>query len=249
MTDAVDPPNETSTSYRTFLEGHETAHPFDFNNRLQLFIDAYRRHRATLGRPADVLDIGSGREPELLAHLDPLDNYRGLDFYDESTVSMPAYTQLDLNSQSLSDALAERSFDVIFCGEVLEHLFAPDVLLGQIHDVLRDDGILVVSTPNLAYWRNRILLLFGISPLYLENAVEMKLGRRFRALGQGNPTEGHVKVFTYRALRDTLALKNFEILEVTATVTWPNRLDRFAGRLSHSLAANNVVVARPRPTN
>jgi SAM-dependent methyltransferase len=136
------------------------------------------------------------------------------------------------------------AFDVVFCGEVLEHLFAPDAILGQIHQTLRHDGILIVSTPNLAYWRNRLLLLVGISPFYLENAVEMKLGRRFRALGQGNETEGHVKVFTYRALRDVLALKGFDIVGVTSTVTWPNRLDRLAGRVSHSLAANNVIVAR-----
>jgi SAM-dependent methyltransferase len=236
--------DNATTSYRDFLARHETAHPFDFNNRLQLFVDAYRSHRATLGRPADILDIGCGRQPELLTHIDPADHYHGLDFYDPSTVSMPAYTQLDLNSESLVEALGKGSFDVVFCGEVLEHLFAPDTLLGQIHETLRDDGILVVSTPNLAYWRNRILLVFGISPLYLENAVEMKLGRRFRALGQGNPTEGHVKVFTYRALRDVLALKAFDIVGVTSTVTWPNRLDRLAGRLSRSLAANNVIVAR-----
>lgn len=236
----------TTTSYREFLDRHETAHPFDFNNRLQLFVDAYRSHRALLGRPADILDIGCGRKPELLEHIDPADNYHGLDFYDPSTVSMPAYTQLDLNSESLVEALGKDRFDVVFCGEVLEHLFAPDTLLGQIHETLRDGGILVVSTPNLAYWRNRVLLVFGISPLYLENAVEMKLGRRFRALGQGNPTEGHVKVFTYRALRDVLALKGFDVVGVTSTVTWPNGLDRVAGRISHSLAANNVIVAHRR---
>jgi SAM-dependent methyltransferase len=245
VTGAVNPPPRgTTTSYQAFLERHETAHPFDFNNRLQLFIDAYRSHRAALGRPADILDIGCGRQPELLAHIEPADSYHGVDFYDPSTVSMPAYTQLDLNSESLVDALGEGSFDVVFCGEVLEHLFAPDTLLGQIHKTLQHDGILVVSTPNLAYWRNRILLVLGISPLYLENAVEMKLGRRFRALGQGNPTEGHVKVFTYRALRDVLALKGFDVVGVTSTVTWPNRLDRLVGRFSRSLAANNVIVAR-----
>jgi SAM-dependent methyltransferase len=235
-----------SSSYRDFLDSRETAHPFDFNNRLQLFLDAYRQQRNRLGRPVAILDIGCGRVPELLARIDPIDAYHGVDYYDASTVSIPNYTQLDLNGQSLSQALPEERFDVVFCGEVLEHLFAPDALVEQIRHVMRDDAIFVVSTPNLAYWRNRVLLLFGISPLYLENAAEMKLGRRFRALGQGNPTEGHVKVFTYRALLDLLALKRYEVVRVTPTVTWPNRLDRLAGRVSRSLAANNVIVARKR---
>lgn len=235
-----------SSSYRDFLDSRETAHPFDFNNRLQLFLDAYREQRNRIGRPVAVLDIGGGRVPELLARIDPTDTYYGVDYYDPSTVSVSNYTQLDLNSQSLSEAFPAQRFDVVFCGEVLEHLFAPDALVEQIRDVMGDDAIFVVSTPNLAYWRNRVLLLFGISPFYLENAAGMKLGRRFRALGQGNPTEGHIKVFTYRALIDLLELKRYEVVRVTSTVTWPNRLDRLAGRVSRSLAANNVIVARKR---
>lgn len=233
-----------SPSYRDFLLEHETAHPFEFNNRLQLFADAYREHRRASGRELRVLDIGCGRKPELLGLIDPADTYHGADFYPPDSVSMPAYTQVDLNSDSLREALGDERFDVVFCGEVLEHLFAPDALLGDIRELLQDDGVLVVSTPNLAYWRNRLLLLVGISPFYLENAVEKKLGRRFRALGQGNPTEGHIKVFTYRALRDVLSLKGLEVVKVTGTITWPNRLDRLVARVSPSLAANNVIVAR-----
>jgi hypothetical protein len=90
------------------------------------------------------------------------------------------------------------------------------------------------------------LLLVGISPLYLENAAELKLGRRFRWLGQHNPTEGHVKVFTYRALRDLLDLKGLEVERVTPTYTWDFALDRIIRRLSPALAANNVIVARRR---
>lgn len=235
-------------SYEEFLGRHETAHPFDFNNRLSLFVDAYLRHRAARTTPIDVLDVGCGRSPELASRISDEDRYHGADFYEPSTVAASDYTALDLNSQSLADELGARRFDVVFCGEVLEHLFAPDALLDQIRLVMRNDAILVVSTPNLAYWRNRLLLLAGISPLYLENAAEAKLGRRFRRLGQGNPTEGHIKVFTYRALRDLLALKQFEIVTVTPTVTWPSRLDAVIGRLSRSLAANNVIVARKAST-
>lgn len=192
----------------------------------------------------DVLDIGGGRRPELLPYVEATDRYHTVDFYDPATVDLPHYTQVDLNAEPLAPALGTQTFDVVFCGEVLEHLFAPDALLEEIRKVMRDDAILVLSTPNLAYWRNRALLLVGISPLYLENAAQVKLGRRFRALGQGNTTEGHIKVFTYRALLDLLELKRFTIVQVESTVTWPNRLDRWAGRLSHSLAANNVFVVR-----
>ncbi|MEX2049117.1 MAG: class I SAM-dependent methyltransferase [Gemmatimonadota bacterium] len=191
----------------------------------------------------DVLDIGCGRDAHLAQHLDVGDHYHGVDFYEELNLAVDRYTQIDLNEQSLAETLDE-TFDVVFCGEVIEHLFAPDKLVGDIRTLMRDDAILVLSTPNLAYWVNRLLLLFGISPLYLENAAEMKLGRRFRALGQGNETEGHVKVFTYRAMLDLLELARFDVLETIPTVTWPSRADKWIGRLSPSLAANNVFVVR-----
>lgn len=37
---------------------------------------------------------------------------------------------------------------------------------------------------------HRVLLLLGVSPLDLESSAELKLGRKTRWLGQGNPTEG-----------------------------------------------------------
>jgi hypothetical protein len=42
-------------------------------------------------------------------------------------------------------------------------------------------------------------------------------GAEARRLGQGNPTEGHIRLFTYRALRDFIDLKGFDVVHVTAT--------------------------------
>ena len=74
----------------------------------------------------------------------------------------------------------------------------------------------------------------------------MKLGRRTRLLGQGNPTEGHIRLFTYRALRDFIDLKGFDVVDITATRTWNFPPDRLVTRLSHSLAPANVFVLRRR---
>jgi SAM-dependent methyltransferase len=233
-------------SYQEFLVEHETAHPFEWNARLGVFVDEYQRHRENAGRPLRVLDIGCGRDAHLASRLDPGDDYWGCDFYDAPRVPLDHYTQIDLNQERLSERLDDRDFDVIFCGEVLEHLFSPDALMDEIHMMLRDDGIAVLSTPNLGYYVNRVLLLAGISPLFLENSSRQKLGRRFRALGQGNATEGHIRLFTYRALRELVAATGFEEVSVTATPVWPTRLDRLVCRLSRSLAPDNVFVIRKR---
>lgn len=233
-------------SYEEFLRVRHTAHEFDMNERLSLFIAAYERHRASLRRAMRILDIGCGTDPALRRRISPQDEYHGVDFYDRLEQDVDEYIQIDLNRESLAKRLRGRTYDVVFCGEVIEHLFSPDALMRDLGALMRADGILVLSTPNLGYWVNRLLLLMGISPLYLENSAEAKLGRFTRRLGQGNPTEGHIRLFTYRALREFVERLDFVVIQATATYTWRFPPDRLVARLSHSLAPTNVLVLRRR---
>ena len=43
-------------------------------------------------------------------------------------------------------------FDVVTMSQVLEHIAHPKDLLGEIHRVLKPDGILIVESPNIAGW-------------------------------------------------------------------------------------------------
>jgi 2-polyprenyl-3-methyl-5-hydroxy-6-metoxy-1,4-benzoquinol methylase len=244
VTDVTEDSDTRVRSYEDFLRNRKTAHEFDMNDRLSLFVDAYERHRAALQRPMRVLDIGCGTDPVLATRLDPDDEYHGCDFYDRVEREIDAYVQVDLNRESVSSKLSGRTYDVVFCGEVIEHLFSPDALLRDVRTLMTDESVLVLSTPNLGYWVNRLLLLAGISPLYLENSAEAKLGRFTKRLGQGNPTEGHIRLFTYRALLDFVDRLGFVVLTTTGTFTWKFPPDRLIARLSHSLAPTNVLVLR-----
>jgi SAM-dependent methyltransferase len=226
---------------RTFLERVDTAEQ-TLVPRLRIFVAEHRRYRATeRGRPLRVLDVGCGPQAVLAQHLEAGDTYWGCDFRPEPGVPLEHYISIDLNEESLAVRLPGERFDVIFCGEVIEHLFSPDALLEDLRALLAPRGIVILSTPNLGYYVNRGLLLLGISPLFLENSAETKLGRVTRRLGQGNSTEGHIRVFTYRALRELVALKGFRVLRVVPTTVWAFPLDRFFGRVP-SLAADNVLV-------
>jgi ubiquinone/menaquinone biosynthesis C-methylase UbiE len=48
---------------------------------------------------------------------------------------------------------ADNSFDKIVCWEVLEHLRSPIQGLGEMKRVLKDDGEMEISVPNVWYWR------------------------------------------------------------------------------------------------
>ncbi len=50
-----------------------------------------------------------------------------------------------------------RSFDVVVLEEVLEHLLDPVTVLGEIYRVLRDDGIVLITTPDIGSIKARLL--------------------------------------------------------------------------------------------
>jgi len=222
----------------------ETAIP-GLDRRLEIFLGEYRAFRETLDRSLRLLDVGCGRYALIGAHADPADEYCACDIV-APIAELACFVRVDLNEDSLAEAFSGRRFDVVFCGEVIEHLFSPDALLDDLRRLMEPDGLLILSTPNLAYWANRILLLLGISPLFVENSAEVKLGRRFRILGQGNKTQGHVRAFTHRAVRDLLRLHGFELIRTRSAPVWNVPVDKLICRLSPSLAPDNVYLATKR---
>jgi 2-polyprenyl-3-methyl-5-hydroxy-6-metoxy-1,4-benzoquinol methylase len=228
---------------REFLKKRKTAS--GLTNRLKIFSNEYINYKNGQNRSLKILDIGCGQNCELFKSKADDDRYYGCDFYDKVNENIDEYIKIDLNEESLSKRLEGRKFDIIFCGEVLEHLFSPDDLLDEIKRLMLNGSILILSTPNLAYLPNRLLLLFGISPLFLENSSEFKLGRKYKFLGQSNETEGHIKVFTFGALVDLLKLKEYKIIKIIPSPSaWNIFLDKIICKLPRSCAPNNVFILK-----
>ena len=143
----------------------------------------------------------------------------------------------------------DATFDCVIAGEVIEHVPDPDRTLGEIHRVLSPGGTLVVSTPNMVSWANRVLVPLGIQPLGTETSSSVALGRRWRLLGQGNQVQGHLKVFTHRALAEILERYGFAVVErfgMPAEFPFPASLvDSFFTRFP-ALASDLLYVARRR---
>jgi SAM-dependent methyltransferase len=53
------------------------------------------------------------------------------------------------------------SFDVVWCTEVLEHMNSPGFLLRECRRLLRDEGLLLLTVPNSAFYVFRLLHLLG----------------------------------------------------------------------------------------
>jgi len=107
---------------------------------------------------------------------------------------------LDLNLDWCNNL--QEKFDVVFAGEIIEHVFDTDKFLKNIHRVLKKDGYIVLSTPNVASLGRRILLLLGKNPLIETTA------RSYDA--------GHIRYFTYKTLKKLLEENNFKMKYFTS---------------------------------
>jgi SAM-dependent methyltransferase len=148
---------------------------------------------------------------------------------------------------------ADAEFDLVYAGEVIEHIYNPDLLLSEAHRVLRAGGHLILTTPNLQAWYNRPLFAAGIQPVFYEvstRSTAIGAGPLAR-LKRGSRPVGHLRLFNRRALLDLLASEKFTLLAMRGA-SFPavprvlQAIDRaFNGR--PSLASAFVVLAVRSP--
>jgi 2-polyprenyl-3-methyl-5-hydroxy-6-metoxy-1,4-benzoquinol methylase len=105
--------------------------------------------------------------------------------------------------------LEPASFDVVLCGDLIEHLRTPGAALARLRPFLKPGGRLVVSTPNVANWAIRLSLLAG----------------RWEYTDRGILDRTHAHLFTRRSLVRTLEQAGYHIERVDYTVPVPGDSD------------------------
>jgi O-antigen biosynthesis protein len=134
--------------------------------------------------------------------------------------------------------LAPASFDVVLCGDVVEHLRDPGATLARLRPFLKPGGELVVSTPNVANWAIRLSLLAG----------------RWAYTDRGILDRTHTHLFTRRTLVETIEGAGYRVERVDYTVPVPGDRDdldavgRAVGGLRPTLFAYQwLVTAQTSP--
>ena len=99
----------------------------------------------------------------------------------------------------------DNSFDVIFVGELLEHIYEIKKTFCEIKRVLVNNGIIIITVPNAMNFRDRIRSLFGILPRQLSGYLE------------DNPhLYEHIRHFNIKSLKKLLQNNNFKCLEFSS---------------------------------
>lgn len=151
------------------------------------------------GNKNDILDIGCGegffaerlaRAGNKIVGVDILPDIKQRD-------ALLKYFQADLDQglDSMIEKIDSYKFDKVLLQDVLEHLRYPEVVLRDCVRVLKPNGQVVVSVPNIANITVRISLLFG----------------KFEYTDRGIMDKTHLRFFTQKTARRMLEECGYEI--------------------------------------
>ncbi len=120
------------------------------------------------------LDVGCGIGyflSYLETHQPKMRRY-GVDYSKYNLVKARKHSEVKWCDLNRDIPYEDNSFDTVYMAEVIEHLVDPDQVLREANRVLKRKGTLIVTTPNLCSWYNRILVLIGIQPIFYEISTE-----------------------------------------------------------------------------
>lgn len=151
-----------------------------------------------IGEDKKILDIGC-RDGVLTKYFIKNNNVLGVDI--DINVLEKINSDLNINTLLIDlngdwSELEDNKFDVIVAGEILEHLYFPEIVMRKIKEHLNNGGIFIGSIPNAFSLKNRARYLFA-------NKKNTPLG---------DPT--HINHFSYKELKKLLEghFNNVEII-------------------------------------
>ncbi len=122
--------------------------------------------------------------------------------------------------------IGSNSVDVVVAGEIMEHMIRPIAFMKECNRVLKKNGTLVLSVPNISSLKNRIKLLLGKYDDDLED----------------DEWETHRSVWTLKKLKLLLNKEGFVLQEVDTNGVLSHEILFFPVALTPSTMGDSLII-------
>lgn len=99
-------------------------------------------------------------------------------------------------------------FDIVHAGEVIEHLYDTDTFLHECRRVLKKNGYLIITTPNVVSLPRRFFYLIGNGKFFEAS----------HTLSTEEKAVGHIRFFSKSLLKNFVERDGFELVDYTSDV-------------------------------
>lgn len=178
-------------------------HHYDFELNLGHSSNVHRIELSMIPKGSFILDVGchTGIMGEILRQKKEA-KVVGVDMDSEALRVARGRLQsvflLDIEQEGWSRHLINEGFekfDTVLFGDVLEHTHNPERILREAKTLLKSEGRVIVSVPNIAHWKVRLALLFG----------------RFEYQESGILDKTHLRFFTKKTAKQLLENSGYAI--------------------------------------
>lgn len=135
---------------------------------------------------------------------------------------------VNLNNQNLP--YESNIFDIVIASEIIEHLQNPLFVLNECVRVLKNDGIIIITTPNFLYWGNRVQFLTG-------NFAYEKIGMF---------DQTHIHFYTWKTLTQDIARTKLKIVKEDHIFLGPSKMNHIKKIYTSLFAYQFVVCCRKK---
>jgi methionine biosynthesis protein MetW len=193
-----------------------------------------------IGRGKRVLDVGclSGQISRMI--LEQNNEVWGVEI-DQQAAELARKRGIRVKVADVEEGLPFESgaFDFVNAGEVVEQLYDTKLFFEECHRVLRPEGILIFTAPNLNSLGNRLKVVAGGYPSMVGAYPEDHYGE-------------HIRVFNLRKIRELCTETGFAIEDVRGIPTlepkgrWLDGVLRAGSRVFPGLSKLLIIKARRR---
>ena len=188
--------------------GNKTPAAAEFSKaRVDVALNAIKSEREKFGRSLKVLDVGCGDGTYSKMILDMGNDVYGIDIRSDR-VESAKQKGIKAKVTDLTKGLPFKAmfFDLVYAAEILEHIYDTEFFLQEAKRVLKKNGALIVTVPNIACLPNRLRVIFGLYPKYIAPA------RKHWGVGE------HIRGFTKGMLIELLERNGFKVEDMKANL-------------------------------